>query len=409
MNLRELHLAARPLAFLDRHAARSPGVLELRSTPHRRLLVSDPAAIRWIFRGDARFAHPGSRTLAAVLGGRSLVWADGPRHAAYRRGLLPVLRGTRLDGYRDTIDGVVQAAVDELVVGSVVALTQWMRRISLRVMVRVVLGTGDEALATRFDSWIHRELVSGWRNLVRRRSRGRRTRSDPWLDEKLVKAASAAGGTGSTALATLLREVARDEQELRDNLVTLLFAGYETTASAAAWVLYHLHRDPALLAEVRAEAEAAADDGADAEAVPLLDAVVHEALRLNPPALWAGNRVVVDEDEFLGVRVTPGTVLTPAIHLAHRDPRQFPDPLRFDAGRFHRTTIPGDRYFPFGGGLRRCLGAELATLELRMVVVAVLRRTRLRFLDVSEAAASVRGHTSAPGHGLRVVVTACHP
>lgn len=195
-----------------------------------------------------------------------------------------------------------------------------------------------------------------------------------------------------------------DDAELRDAIVSLLFAGYETTASATAWTLYWLDREPTIRRDVLAELAATTTDGSDVSQIPLLHAVIQEALRLTPPVIVAGNRTLTEDDEVHGRALAAGTTLTPSIHLAHRHPDRFPNPRRFDPNRFLSNRVPAQNYFPFGGGTRYCLGSQLAHLEIRMIMTAVLRRCEWRCVNPRSGTPQLRGHAMAPAARLRMKV-----
>jgi cytochrome P450 family 110 len=398
VNRNELRLALRTLPFLNAQAGNPSGVLELRARPNRRLLVWHPKAIDYVFRCDRRMWHSASRTMSPILGPRSLLWAEGSRHTAYRRLLAPPLHGEQLAARRGDIAATVDTAVDALVPGTMIKLPEWTRMLTLRIIGQILFGHTDDELLRAFSGWIDRELGSRRRTLMHRYLGHGALRFDDTLDRALL---SAAGNARPPALAALLSS----DDELRDQLVSLLFAGHETTASATAWTLYWLDRDDQVRNDVIAELAATTDPGSDATRVPLLHAAVLEALRLSPPAALAGNRVPTTDGELLGKPVAAGTVLMPSIYLAHHQPDLFPNPLRFDPGRFLGNPVPTAHYFPFGGGVRRCLGSELALLEIRMITAAVLRRRRLRCVNPEAGVPQLRGHAMAPSPRLRMVVS----
>lgn len=415
MNRNKLHLALRTLPFLDVHAGDPTGVLELGASPARRLLVWHPEAIDQIFRSDRRMHYMASRTLSPLLGRRSLLWADGPRHAAYRRVLGPALHGHRLKAWRGVISDTVHAAIDALVLGSVIPLPEWTRRVTLRIMARIVLGRSEDAILAPFTAWIDKALGVRHRTLAYRYFGGGLPPSGEKLDQLLVRNAKASTNMHPPTLAALLLaddspldEI--DDAELRDQIVSLLFAGHETTASATAWTLYWLDRDEQARRDIISELATSAGDGSDAAEVPLLHAAIQEALRLSPPATLAGNRVLAEDDEFLGERLVAGTVLTPSIYSAHHQPDYFLNPHQFDLGRFLGNRVPAQHYFPFGGGNRHCLGRELAMLEIRMIIAAVLRRCELRCVKPHRGAnpyqgvRQMRGPAMAPARDLRMAV-----
>ncbi len=411
MTPNELRMATRTLAFLDAHRDDAGATVELRARPARRLLVWHPETMDWIFRFDRQTRHVSSHTLAPLLGARSLLWADGERHRWYRQVLGRPLRGANLVGYRDAVAAAVREAVDALVPGTVFALPDWTRSLTLRVIGGIVFGRADDALLAAFRTWMDRALGSRARTLGYRYLLGGLPRSGPELDGMIVRAVRDRADPGFPCLADQL--VAGnppgdrlDDEELRDQIVSLLFAGHETTASATAWTLYWLHHEDALRHDVAAELAATTDDGADATAFPLLQATIHEALRITPPAPTAGNRVLTADTELPGRPLAAGTVLIPSIYLAHHQPDLFEDPDRFDPYRFLDTHFPTRRYFPFGGGTRYCLGSELAMLEIRMITAALLRQRRLRCVNPAAARPELRGPAIALSRHLKMVAIA---
>ncbi|MEU6642503.1 cytochrome P450 [Saccharomonospora sp. NPDC046836] len=407
-----LHLALRPLHFLDAHAHLPGRYVELTREPAPKLLVWHPEVIEWLFRSDTDLRHPGSRSLIPLLGKTSMLWGDGSQHAAYRRVLGPALRGRAVLGYRAVIADTVDAAIDRLTPGTVLPLTAWTRELALRIIARIMLGPQGTTVLGPFAAWIDHALGSRSRTLAYRFLRGGLPSSGDRLEAMLVRTARDAAATHPHTLVGLLLAyggpLARiSDAELRDQLVSLLFAGHETTASATAWTLYWLDRNPGIRRDVADELAATSDDGSDATRVPLLQAVVQEALRLTPPVPAAGNRVLVEDAELFGRRVRAGTTLSPSVYLAHRQPDYFSRPMRFDPHRFLSTRAQASRYLPFGGGTRYCLGSQLSQVEVRMIVAALLRRRDLHSVNPRRGVPQLRGHTMAPADRWRVEVTAC--
>jgi cytochrome P450 len=407
----ELRMSVRTLPFLESHVDTPGRVIELRTGPAPKFLVWDPDVIHGIFRADHDMRHPASRSLVPLFGRRSLLWADGPRHAAYRAVLGPTMRGRRLGDYREVIADTVHASIDRLRPGAVVALPAWTRQVTLRVIARILLGRSDQALLARFTGWIEKALGTPHRTLAYRYLRGGLPRSGAELDELLVRTAKANAGQRPRPLAALLLTPggplgAVDDGELRDAIVSLLFAGHETTASAVAWTLYWLDRNASMRRDVLAEV-AASGDGSDASQVPLLQAVIFEALRLAPPVTVAENRMLTDAGELAGRALPAGTTLTPSIYLAHRHPEVFASPNRFDPSRFLTARAAPHHYFPFGGGTRYCLGNQLAQLEIRMIVAALLQRREWRCVNPNAGIPQLRGHAMAPASRLRMEIVSC--
>lgn len=411
MSVTEFRMALRTLPFLNSHARSPGGVLELRTRPNRRLLVWHPDAIDQIFRSDQRLKHPGSRSLAPLFGQRSLLWAEGARHEAYRRVLGPPLRGRRLVDYHEIISSTVHRAIDELVPGTVIALPSWTRRLTLRIVAEIVLGQSDDNVLNPFVAWIEDALGARRRTLAYLYLKGGLPRSGDDLDRLLVRSAKEGTRTCPPTLAKMM--LAGDARlgivgdgELRDQIVSLLFAGHETTASAVAWTLYWLDRSVQDRRDVLAEL-ATAGNGSEVAQVPLLQAVLQEALRLAPPVTVAENRALAEDGELCGRPLAAGTTITPSIYLAHRRPERFPHPHRFDPGRFLGDRVGPQHYFPFGGGSRHCLGNQLAQLEVRMITTAVLRRVEWRCVNPRAGIPELRGHAMAPAARLRMRVLQC--
>lgn len=409
MNRAELRLALRPLSFFDTHAGLPEGLLEIRPG---RLLVWDHEAIGEIFQADRRLKHPGSRSFRPLLGPKSLLWQEGPRHAAYRRVLGPPLRGRELGEYRKVITETTDAMIDGLTTGSRFAIADWTRVLALRIMARIVFGRIDDDLLDSYGQWMDRALGSRGRTLTYRFLRGGLPRPERSLEELLVARARESARENETTLAGRLLAsdgpfVDLDDSELRDQLVSLLFAGHETTASTAAWTVFWLDRQGSVRESVLAELAATSGDGFSADDCPTLQAVVSETLRLTPPVPAAGNRVLTEPWVFRDRRFDAGTVLMPSIYLAHRRVDRFPDPTRFDHRRFLGRRVTSPRYFPFGGGTRHCLGSQLGQVEVRMIVAALLRRRELRCVNPRAGVPQLRGHAMAPSPKLTMKVLSC--
>jgi cytochrome P450 len=414
MNRTEFQLALRTLPFLDAHADLPAGMLRQRAEPDPRYLVWDPAMIGELFRADQHLGHPGSRSFRPLLGPRSLLWQEGPRHREYRRVLGTPLRGRQLQDYRAMIAATAHAAIDDLRPGDTVGIADWTRWLALRIMATIVFGHADDELLVPFARWMHRALGSRYRTLAYRYLRGRLPLLDKASEALLTASARTAARENPTTLTGKLLAADcpfadLDDGELRDQLVSLLFAGHETTASTAAWTLFWLDRNEAVRARVLAELAATGDDGFSTERVPVLHAVVQETLRITPPVPAAGNRVLAGTCPHQGAQLRAGTVVTPSIYLAHHRAESFPDPHRFDPDRFLRGRVPADRYFPFGGGTRHCLGSQLGQLEVRMIVAALLRRREIRFVNPGAGVPQLRGHAMAPAPKLRMRILSCRP
>jgi cytochrome P450 family 110 len=225
----------------------------------------------------------------------------------------------------------------------------------------------------------------------------------------VLNSAKATATTQPAALATRLLAGEQplgvlDDEELRDQIMSLLFAGHETSASTTAWILYWLSRDEKIYRDVIDELTSTSTDGSDPTQVPLLQAVIHEALRLSPPAIIAGKRMLPADGELLGKPLPAGSIVTPCMYLAHHQPDLFPQPRRFNPTRFLGNRVSRQHYFPFGGGTRRCLGSELAMVQVRMITAAVLRRCQLHCVNPEAGIPELRGPAMTLARGLRMSI-----
>lgn len=408
MSLTEWNRTVRPWAWLRAHADDPGGVLDMRRGPEARLLIWRPELLEELFRNDAHHRHPGSRTLRPVLGPTALAWIDGDRWRAYRGVLGPPLHGRGLATYHDTITAAVRAAVHGLTPGTTVHLAAWTRRVTLTIASEIIMGRVDPILLDAVAAWLHRAVGSRLRSVFYRSVRGGLPMSGPALDRWLIMAArtSPAGSLAARLQAPGSPLGPIGDAELRDQVVSLLFAGHETTAAATAWTVYWLSQDSQARREVLAELDATDTDGSDAGQVPHLQALIREVLRWCPPVETAGPRMLTRDMGIDGRTLPAGTVVTPAIFLAHHRAEVFSHPFQFDPERFLTNPRPPG-YVPFGGGTRRCLGEQLGCLEIRMLVTALLRHCELRCLNPAAGIPVFRGPAMAPSPALRMAVTTC--
>src|SRR5271165_407092 len=379
--------ALAPTWVLD-HCARSIGEwFTLRMWPSgiELVIVSDPEAIKALFTAPAELAPSGagSSPVASVMGPSSVVILTGPEHMRQRKLLLPSFHGERMREYEDVIVQATRSDMARWPIGAEMPMQAHSRRITLEVILRAVFGVEAERMAP-LRSAIEGLMVpvSGVRMLRMALSRpraGRPTgafgealdRLDALIYEELARRRSQELGERADILSLLLQ--ARDEEgaamsdpELRDELVTLLLAGHETTATSVAWALERLVRHPQKLARLLAEIDAG-------EGEEYLMGVVHETLRVRPVVPLVV-RVLTGEME-IGGRVLPaGTRVAPCIYLANRNPRIYEQPEEFRPERFLDSAPETFSWIPFGGGIRRCIGASFAMLEMKLILRTALEK-----------------------------------
>jgi cytochrome P450 len=353
--------------------------------------------------------------MAPMFGPTSILLLDGARHMRQRKLLLPPFHGARMAAYGERIAEVTDREIDGWPLDRPFALQPSMQAITLEVILQLVFGLDDDERRAQVGDAIKQALemvanplsellmgLPGKIGPVNIRASFERAVAEMdalLLAEIAKRRADPALAERDDVLSLLLQ--ARDEdgeamsdRELRDELVTLLLAGHETTATALAWTFDELFAHPAAFERLR--------DDEDGEYV---DAVINESLRLHPPISLVDRRLRVDL-ELAGHRLPAGTIVAPCIHLAHRRPDLYPEPAAFRPERFLDRPPETYSWLPFGGGVRRCVGASFATFEMRVVLRTVLARTRLRAASPRRESARRRAIVLAPRRGTRAMLTA---
>jgi cytochrome P450 len=364
--------------------------------------------------------------LRPFLGSSSLILLDGDEHQRQRRLLMPPFHGERMQAYGKLMIDIAHASLDTWPVGRAFRFHRPMQSITMDIILRAVFGFDEGARMQRLHALLTKRLgMAAWPPLMLPAMQKDLGPLSPWgrfvriglqvdeiLNEQIRDRRRAAGPERTDVLSLLVN--ARDEQgqemseqELRDELVTLLVAGHETTASALAWAMRWVLANPELEERLRAEIATAAPYG---ELLPdrvgkleLLDATVRETLRLQPVVPMVG-RILERPARIGGYDLPAGAALLASIYLVQRRPELYPEPERFDPDRFLRTKPAPYEWFPFGGGIRRCIGMAFAVYEMKMVLATVLSRAWLR-LENPDIRVVRRSITLTPQGGLPVVVT----
>jgi len=395
------------------------------------VFTRDPIAIREIFLGDPEQFHAGkaNRPLGAFMGERSVLFLDGAAHLRERRLLLPAFGGERMKSYALAMRSAADDAIARWPVGELFPIHPWMRSITFDVIVRTVLGLEDGPKAMRLRELIRRLFeiyasplgamfaLSAFRiDLGRWSPWGRAVRLYREI-ESLFYAEFERRRNGDNAarediLSMLLR--ARDESDapmsnevLRDEMFTLLLAGHETTAASMAWVIHRLLSRPDVMESARAE-NARILNGAPVEpehvgSLKYLEAVINETMRLNPVVPNAGRHLEAPA-HIAGRSLPAGVVIAPCIYLTHRHPDLWSEPDRFKPERFLDSRISPYAFFPFGGGVRRCIGAAFASYQMKIVLTQILSRVELAPVSGYHARSVRRSIALAPSDGLPVIV-----
>ena len=402
----------RPVGFLAACERRFGSVFTLDLPPVGRAVhLTSPEAAKAVFTRDkVNVMNPGRRfLLEPLVGPRSVLLQVGDEHLRRRRLMLPPFHGERMRGYQAVMEDVTRAAVARWPRGRAFPLLPEMGAITLDVILRAVFGLRPgpreeevRALLTGILRDANRLGVQMVFALASERMRGRLpigrqlARVDRLLGDEIAERRAAADLDEREDILSML-VLARDEDgrplddaELRDQLVTLLVAGHETTATGLAWTFDALFRAPAALARLRDEL-----DGDDER---YLAAVVDEALRIRPVIPEVGRRLG-EAIEVDGHRLEAGTDVLASIQVLHRRPELYPDPLAFRPERFLEDAPSTYAWIPFGGGTRRCLGAAFAQFEMRTVLRTILREADLRPATDRAEPVARRPVTLAPANG----------
>lgn len=353
--------------------------------------VADPDMIKTVFAGDPRIFHAGEANsmLGGLLGASSVLVIDGDVHRERRRLMMAPFHRDAVARQAELMADIAAENIAGWPVGKAFPVAPKTSEITLEVILRTVIGASDPARLAALRDVMPRLLKVGpweslaiakpklqnappWRRFQRNMAEADRLlyaeiaerRADPNLAERtdalaMLVQAGAADGTGMS------------DKELRDQLITLLVAGHDTTATGLAWALERLTRHPDILAKAVAAAEAG-----DAAGDEYLDAVAKETLRIRPVVPDVG-RILKEPVEVGGYQLPAGVMVVPSITSVHADPNVYPDPDKFDPDRMVGATLSPTTWFPFGGGNRRCLGAGFAMVEMRIVLREILRRVEL--------------------------------
>jgi cytochrome P450 len=426
--LQALRFVQWPLPLLDECAARFGDVFTLRLPAAPPLvLFSHPDAVKTIFAGDEEDLRAGEANfrLEPVLGKQSLLLLDGREHLRERRLLQPPFHGDRMLAYAPVMRDVAAEAVARWPVGRPFAVHPEMQGVTLDVILRTVFGLDEGptkrdlraalldllAIASNGQTLLAAQQANGTRAGAVARFLAARERVDALLYAEIAARRRTAVAGRADVLSLLTQAtyddgVPLEDPALRDELMTMLLAGHETTATALAWAVGHVLADPRvrdrLLDELR-EAGAPRLDPHVVTRLVYLDAVCRETLRLTPIVPLVGRRLTRPMT-IGGVDLPAGVVAAPCIYLAHRRADRWPEPGRFRPERFLESKPTPWEFLPFGGGARRCLGMAFALVEMKIVLAEVLARVELRAAPAYRVRVVRRSITLAPSEGMPVVV-----
>lgn len=403
---------------MERSAARYGDTFTMRLVGEGPIvLASHPDAVRQIFTAPPELLHAGeaNRILQPVVGQHSVLLLDRDAHKEQRRLLMPAFRGNQLQNYMSAMAAIAEDEIVRWPRGVPVRLHPRMQALTLEVILHLVFGLERGQSMDRLRQALQRMLaltthaaaqlfllLVGPQKMRTALTHRLLAEVDRLLYEEIATRRRQADlDTRTDVLSMLLKARHEDgnpmgDQEIRDELITLLLAGHETTASGLAWAVERIIRHPDVHSRLLDEAQA--DDGQR-----YVDAVVKETLRMRP-VLALVSRRLTEPMEFGGFSLPAGVKVAPSIYLMHRRPDIYPDPEEFRPERFLDNRAGTYTWIPFGGGVRRCLGATFAECEMRIVLGALFATTRVRPVDAKSEPIHRRSITQVPGRGTTVVL-----
>ncbi len=383
------------------------------------VLLSDPDEIKELFMAAPDAVHPGegARILEPMIGSHSVILLDEDTHLEQRKLMLPAFHGEKMQRLAGLMTELAERELDDWPIGEPVTLHPRLQRLTLEIILRAVFGLEQgralDDLRDTLSEWIafsesplsvlpalHR--IVGPIHPKLRRFPELMERTDRLIFDVIDERRAQGGEDRDDVLAMLLQARHEDgspmsSQELRDELLTALVAGHETTASQLAWAFERLTREPAVVARLEAEIDAGESD-------EYLTATIHEILRLRPVLPNAEPRLTKRPVTIGGFEYPTGVSLLASAFLVHHDPEIYPEPYAFQPERFLGQSPGTYTWIPFGGGRRRCLGASFALQEMKIVLRSALRRFELAPTGDAPETTGRRSITFSPSRGATVVL-----
>ena len=424
-----------PTGYMESAARQRPDIFRAKVVGFNSdlIFVNHPQAVQYILTNDRKeFTSPGelNQILAPLVGNTAIFLLSGERHRRQRQLLMPPFHGDRMRTYGQLITNLTERTMSQLPVEKSFVARSVLQSISLRVILEAVFGVQQEdryqqlqqllgSMGENFSSPLSSMFLffpflqqdwgawSPWGAFLRQRQQ---------LDELLYAEISdrrANPRSDRTDILSLLM-ASRDEegipmtdQELRDELVSLMIAGHETTATAMTWALYWIHHLPDVRAKLLQELDSLGSDSdpTSITRLPYLTAVCQETLRIYPIAMLTFPRVVQQPLKLLGYDLEPGMTLMGCIYLVHQREELYPQPKQFRPERFLTNKFSNYEFMPFGGGVRRCIGEALALFEMKLVLATILSQYELALAEQRPVQPKRRGVTLAPAGGVKITLT----
>ncbi|MCW5314197.1 cytochrome P450 [Nostoc sp. KVJ3] len=433
--LQMMRWIANPMTFMEACAKSYGEIFSIRLEKNfpTLVIVSNPQALQQILTNDTKeLEAPGdlNRTFESLLGKHSVITISGAEHQRQRQLLMPPFHGERMRNYSQVIIDVTQKVISQYQIGKPFNIRSATQAITLRVIMQAVFGLHEGPRAEKLEQFLGDLLEKGSSRLIvallyfpaLQRDFGpinfwgkqmrRQQEADELIYEEIRERREQADSSRTDILSLLM--AATDEagqpmtdEELRDELMTLLVAGHETTATALAWALYWIHKLPSVRQKLLQELDSLGDnpDPSTVFKLPYLNAVCSETLRIYPVGIITFPRVVKTPISLGGYELEPGTVLLGSIYLTHHREDIYPEPKQFKPERFLERQFSPYEYLPFGGGTRRCIGLAFAQLEMKLALVEILSSQELKLVDTGEVRPKRRGLVTGPDRPIQMVVT----
>jgi cytochrome P450 len=427
-----------PMEYLEACAQRYGDIFTLRIGPvfKPQVFISNPQGIGQVLTTDPKHLDSGEAAgiKLPLLGQQSLLALEGKPHQRQRKLLTPPFHGERMLAYGELICDITKQVTKQWQVGQVVSALPFMQAISFEVILKAVFGLDQGPRYEKLKELLIEQLNpkqplvaalmflfpilqrdlgswSPWGIFLRRKQqideliyaeiRERKERPDSSRNDILSLMMSAQDEVGESMT----------DEELRDELITMLVAGHETTATALAWALYWIHHLPEVQEKLLQELDSL---GANPDPnlilrSPYLNAVCSETLRLYPIVLLALNRVVKSPLEIMGYQLEPGTVVVPSIYLTHHREDLYPQSKQFKPERFLERQFSPYEYLPFGGGNRRCIGMAFALFEMKIVLATVLSTWQMELADNKPLQPVRKGLLLGPANGVMMILKGMRP
>lgn len=431
--LQTLEWVFHPLEYMETNFQRFGDLFQASispANPERLILVNNPQAIQYILTHDHsnEITAPGEVNILAkpILGENSMILLNGKRHRQRRQLVMPPFHGDRMKAYGELICSITREVIDEWQLNQTFSARDAMQKITMRVILQAVFGLhqGDryrqleQVLAQRLNTITTpltsilvffpqlaidlgpqsiggkiRRTVEQIDRLLYAEIRERRASLDPAQTDvlSLLLSAKDENGQGLT------------DEELHDELITLLIAGHETTATAIAWALYWIHKLPEVRLKLMKELEPwQHNDFTSITRLPYLTAVCNETLRIYPVALVTLPRRVEKPMQLMGYDLEVGTLLMGCIYLVHHREELYPKSKEFRPERFLERQFSPYEFLPFGGGIRRCVGVALAMYEMKLILKTIMSSCELELAETKPVKPQRRGGTLAPAGGIKL-------